>query len=141
MRYSDKLMDHFLDPRNAGEIPDADGIGTVGDPECGDFMKVWIKVDGNLIVDVKFKCKGCPAAIAVGSMVTELAVGKDLDEAMELTDDDIADALGGLPEPKQHCSNLGAAALHEAIDDHVLRFVRGETPRIEDPQSGCASPR
>ena len=124
MPYSDTLMDHFLHPRNLGEIPDADGVGEIGDPTCGDFMKVWIKVEGDVIVDAKFKCQGCPSAIAAGSMMTEMVIERDLDEAMALTDEQVADALGGLPEAKMHCSNLGASALYAAIDDHVMRFVR-----------------
>ena len=125
--YSPRVIEHFTHPRNVGEIADADGVGQVGDPQCGDFMKVWIKVEGNTLVDVKFKCQGCPSAIASGSMMTELAIGKNLDEAMELSDEDIADALGGLPPDKLHCSNLGADALHDAITDHILRFI-GVTP-------------
>lgn len=125
--YSDKIVDHFSNPRNVGEIPDADGMGLIGDPSCGDFMKVWIKVDGNVLTDVKFKCQGCPAAIATGSIMTEMAIGKDLDEAMEISDEDIAEALGGMPESKRHCSNLGAEALNHAITEHVLRFI-GEIP-------------
>ena len=127
MRYTDKVIDHFMTPRNLGEIPDADGVALIGDPTCGDFLKVWIKVDGNVIVDVKFKCQGCPAAIASASMMTEMAIGRDLDEAMELTDEQIAEALGGLPDYKAHCSNLGADALHDAVTDHVLKFI-GKIP-------------
>ncbi len=123
MIYSDEVMDHFMSPRNVGEIPDADGVGTIGDPQCGDHLAVWIKVEGNVIVDAKFKCQGCPAAIAAASMMTEMAIGKDLDEAMEITDEQIADALGGMPEPKMHCSVLGADALSDAITDHVLRSI------------------
>jgi len=121
--YSGKLLDHFTNPRNVGEIPDADGVAMIGDPSCGDFLKVWIKVEGNTLADVKFKCQGCPAAIASASVMTEMAIGKNLDEAMELTDEQIADALGGLPDAKAHCSNLGASALHDAITDHVLKFI------------------
>ena len=127
MLYTDKLLDHFMNPRNLGEIPDADGVGLIGDPRCGDFMKVWIKVDGNRIADAKFKCQGCPASIATGSVVTEMVRGLDLDEAMELSGEQIAEALGGLSEDKAHCSNLGAAALHDAVTDHVLRFI-GKIP-------------
>lgn len=127
MLYTQKLLDHFTNPRNVGEIPNADGVGVVGDPSCGDSMKVWIKVDGNIVADVKFKCQGCPASIATGSVMTEMAIGRDLDEAMELSDEQIADALGGMPERKRHCSSLGAEALHAAITDHVLRFI-GKIP-------------
>ena len=128
MLYTEQVLDHFNNPRNLGEIADADGVGEIGDPSCGDFMKVWIRVDGNVIADAKFKCQGCPTAVATGSIMTELAMGKDLDEAMEITDERIAEALGGLPEQKFHCSNLGAGALQDAITDHVLRFI-GKIPQ------------
>jgi len=122
--YSDTLMDHFLHPRNVGEIPHADGIGAMGDPSCGDHLRVWIKVDpAHRLTDVKFKCKGCPAAVACASRMTELAIGSDLDRASELTDEAIEDALGGLPPDKRHCSNLAAGARYEAILDHVVRTV------------------
>ena len=121
MRYTDKVRDHFLHPRNVGEIPDADGVGSVGDPGCGDAMTVWIKVADQHISDVKFKCKGCPAAIATGSVMTELALGKHMDDAYQITDEVIADALGGLPDGKAHCSNLGATALYRAIMNWVVR--------------------
>jgi nitrogen fixation NifU-like protein len=111
-------MDHFQNPRNMGEIPDADGIGTVGNPVCGDLMNIYIKVKDNRIVDIKFKTFGCGAAIATSSMTTELAKGKTLDEAMKLTRTNVADSLGGLPPVKMHCSNLAADGLHEAIKDY-----------------------
>jgi len=116
--YSKKVMEHFTNPRNVGEIPDADGIGTEGNPVCGDVMKVYIKVKDNKIVDAKFQTFGCGAAIAVSSMVTEMAKGKTLDEALKITRESIADALDGLPPQKMHCSNLGADALHKAIEDY-----------------------
>jgi nitrogen fixation NifU-like protein len=116
--YSEKVMDHFRNPRNMGEIPDADGLGTVGNPVCGDMMNIYIKVEDNRIVDIKFKTFGCGAAIATSSMVTELAKGKTLDEAMKLTRSDVADSLNGLPTVKMHCSNLAADGLHEAIKDY-----------------------
>ncbi|MCW4038588.1 MAG: Fe-S cluster assembly scaffold protein NifU [Candidatus Bathyarchaeota archaeon] len=116
--YSEKVMDHFRNPRNMGEIPDADGMGTVGNPVCGDMMNIYIKVEDNRIVDIKFKTFGCGAAIATSSMVTELAKGKTLDEAMKLTRSDVADSLDGLPPVKMHCSNLAADGLHEAIKDY-----------------------
>jgi nitrogen fixation NifU-like protein len=116
--YSEKVMDHFRNPRNMGEIPDADGMGTVGNPVCGDMMNIYIKVEDNRIVDIKFKTFGCGAAIATSSMVTELAKGKTLDEAMKLTRSDVADSLDGLPPIKMHCSNLAADGLHEAIKDY-----------------------
>lgn len=116
--YSEKVMDHFNNPRNVGEIPDADGIGSEGNPVCGDMMKIFIKVDEEKITDIKFKTFGCGAAIAVSSMITEMAKGKTLDEALAITKESVADALDGLPAQKQHCSNLGADALHKAIEDY-----------------------
>ena len=111
-------MDHFNNPRNMGEIPDADGIGKVGNPVCGDVMQVFIKVENNVLTDVKFKTMGCAAAIATSSMITELAKGKTLDEAMKISNKDVADSLEGLPPIKMHCSNLAADALHAAIEDY-----------------------
>jgi nitrogen fixation NifU-like protein len=113
--YSDKVLDHFKNPRNVGEIEDADAEGTVGNPVCGDMMTMYIKVKDDKIEDVKFKTFGCGAAIATSSMTTELAKGKTLDEAMEISRQDVADALDGLPPVKMHCSNRAADALHEAI--------------------------
>ena len=124
MMYSEKVLDHFKNPRNVGEIEDADGVGTVGNPVCGDMMSIYIKVKDDRIEDVKFKTFGCGAAIATTSMTTELAKGKTLDEAMEITRQDVADELGGLPPVKMHCSNLAADALHEAVKDY--REKRGE---------------
>ena len=118
MMYSEKVLDHFKNPRNVGEIEDADGVGTVGNPVCGDMMSIYIKVKDDRIEDVKFKTFGCGAAIATTSMTTELAKGKTLDEALEITREDVADELGGLPPVKMHCSNLAADALHEAIKDY-----------------------
>ena len=115
--YSKKVMDHFAAPRNVGEIKDADGIGEIGNPVCGDMMTFYIKVKNNIIEDVKFKTFGCGAAIAVSSMVSEMAMGKTLDEAMEIENKDVAEELDGLPKNKMHCSNLGADALHLAIED------------------------
>ena len=113
--YSEKVLDHFKNPRNVGEIQDADSEGTVGNPVCGDMMTMYIKVNDDKIEDIKFKTFGCGAAIATSSMTTELAKGKTLDEAMEISRQDVADALDGLPPVKMHCSNLAADALHEAI--------------------------
>ena len=124
MMYSEKVLDHFRNPRNVGEIEDADGVGTVGNPVCGDMMSVYIKVKDDRIEDIKFKTFGCGAAIATTSMTTELAKGKTLDEAMEITRQDVADELGGLPPIKMHCSNLAADALHEAIKNY--RRKKGE---------------
>jgi nitrogen fixation NifU-like protein len=114
-------MDHFMNPRNVGEIPDADGVGTVGNPVCGDIMTVYIKVKDNRLQDVKFKTFGCGAAIATSSMTTELAKGKTIEEALKITRGDVADSLGGLPAIKMHCSNLAADALHAAIEDYLKK--------------------
>lgn len=119
--YSQKVMDHFKNPRNMGEIPDADGVGTVGNPVCGDLMTIYIKVKDDRIEDVKFKTFGCGAAIATSSMTTELAKGKTLEEAMKLSRKDVADNLGGLPAIKMHCSNLAADGLHAAIEDYLKK--------------------
>ena len=124
--YTEKLLDYFLHPRNVGEIEDADGVGQIGDATCGDMVKVWIKVKDDRIVDIKFRVFGCPAAIATSSAMTELALGKSLDEAAEITDEVVADAVGGLPPDKMHCSNLGAAALYEAIMNYVVTSVEKE---------------
>ena len=115
--YTEKVMDHFMNPRNVGEIEDADGVGKIGNPTCGDMMAFYIKVDGDRLADVKFRTFGCGAAIAVSSMVSELAKGMTLEEAKALTNKAVAEELGGLPPNKMHCSNLGAEALHAAIDD------------------------
>jgi len=119
--YSEKLMDHFTNPRNVGEIPDADGVGEEGNPTCGDVMKLTIKVKDGRIEDAKFKTFGCGAAIAVSSMVTEMAKGKTLEEALSITKESVANALDGLPPQKMHCSNLGADALHKAIKDYLAK--------------------
>ncbi len=120
--YSDKVMDHFKNPRNVGEIKDADGVGTVGNPVCGDMMTMYIKVKDGKIDDIKFKTYGCGAAIATSSMTTELALGKTVDEAEAITRQDVADALDGLPPVKMHCSNLASDALREAIKDYRKRL-------------------
>ena len=119
--YSDKVMDHFRNPRNVGEIADADGIGEVGNPTCGDIMKIYIRVRGGVIEDIKFKTFGCGAAIATSSMVTEMVKGKSLAEAEGLSNRNVAEALDGLPPIKMHCSNLAADALHAAIEDYRKR--------------------
>ena len=116
--YSKEVMDHFTAPRNVGEIEDADGMGEIGNPTCGDMMTFYIKVKDNILEDIKFKTFGCGAAIAVSSMVSEMAKGKTLDEALKITNKDVAKELGGLPKNKLHCSNLGADALHAAIEDY-----------------------
>ncbi|MGC2062229.1 MAG: Fe-S cluster assembly scaffold protein NifU [Thermodesulfovibrionales bacterium] len=119
--YSDKVMDHFTNPRNVGDMPDADGVGQEGNPTCGDAMKIYIKVKDGVITDAKFKTFGCGAAIAVSSMVTEMVKGKTLDEALALSKEAVAAELGGLPPQKMHCSNLGADALKKAIEDYRSR--------------------
>lgn len=119
--YSEKVMEHFRNPRNMGEIPDADGTGTVGNPVCGDMMTIYIKVRDNRIDDIKFKTFGCGAAIATSSMITELAKGKTLGEAMKITRANVANALDGLPPVKMHCSNLAADALRAAIEDYYKK--------------------
>lgn len=120
--YSDLVMDHFRNPRNMGEIPDASGVGQVGNPVCGDIMKMYLKIgkkEGKEVIeDVKFQTLGCGAAIATSSMVTEMVKGKTLEEALEISNRAVAEALGGLPPVKMHCSNLAADAIHEAIADY-----------------------
>ena len=116
--YSEKVMEHFENPRNVGEIQEANGVGQVGNPTCGDIMKIYLTVEDNIIKDIKFKTFGCGAAVATSSMVTELAKGKTLEEALELSNAAVAEALGGLPPKKMHCSNLAADALHEAIKNY-----------------------
>lgn len=116
--YNDKVMEHFASPHNVGEIPDADGIGEVGNPTCGDIMRMYLKIVDNRIVDIKFKTFGCGAAIATSSMVTDLVRGMTLEEALQVSNRSVADALGGLPANKLHCSNLAADAVHAAIEDY-----------------------
>lgn len=119
--YTKKVMEHFTSPKNMGEIKNADGIGTVGNPVCGDLMTIYIKVKDNKIKDIKFKTFGCGAAIATSSMITELAKGKTLEEAKKITRNDVAKNLGGLPPIKMHCSNLAADALKKAIEDYLKK--------------------
>ena len=119
--YSDKVMEHFANPRNVGEIPDADGVGKVGNPTCGDVMWLYIKVKNNIITDIKFKTFGCGAAIATSSMITELARGKTIEEAKKISRQDVADSLDGLPPVKMHCSNLASDALREAIKNYEAK--------------------
>ena len=123
--YSEKVMEHFTHPRNVGEIGDADGIGEVGNPVCGDMMSFYIKVKDDRIEDIKYKTFGCVAAIAVSSTVSEMAKGKTLDEARAITKKAAAEALDGLPKEKMHCSNLGAKALSKAIEDYEERRQGG----------------
>jgi nitrogen fixation NifU-like protein len=145
--YSEKVMDHFSNPRNVGEIADADGIGEVGNPVCGDIMKFFIKVENGVITDVKFKTFGCGAAIATSSIATELAKGKTLPEAQALTNKAVAEALDGLPPIKMHCSNLAADALKAAIIDYKKRngldysnIKLDEDSECEGCAGGCALP-
>jgi nitrogen fixation NifU-like protein len=143
MIYSDKVMEHFRNPRNVGEIADADGIGEIGNPVCGDMMKFYIKVSSEggsasggkveRLVDIKFKTFGCGAAIAVSSMVTEMAMGKTLEEAKKITKQEVAKELGGLPPNKMHCSNLGAEALTKAIEDYEKKKSGIKTPAVPAP--------
>ena len=121
MQYSAKVMDHFANPRNVGELPDASGVGEVGNPACGDIMKMSIKVKDNVIVDVKFKTFGCGAAIATSSISTEMLKGKTLDEALGITNKEVAEALDGLPPAKMHCSVLAEEAIEAAIDDYLKK--------------------
>ena len=122
--YSEKVMEHFANPHNVGEIPNADGIGKVGNPQCGDVMWLYIKVKDNIITDIKFKTFGCGAAIATSSMITELARGKTLEEAKKISRQDVADSLDGLPPTKMHCSNLASDALREAIKDYETKQAK-----------------
>jgi nitrogen fixation NifU-like protein len=119
--YSEKVMDHFKNPRNVGEIPDADGIGEVGNPKCGDIMKMYLKIEDNVIVDVKFKTFGCGAAVASSSMATEMLKGKTIKEAMKITNATVAEALDGLPPVKMHCSMLAEQAIKSALLDYSKR--------------------
>ena len=119
--YSEKVMEHFMNPRNVGEIEDADGIGKVGNPACGDIMEMFIKVEKDVIVDAKFKTFGCGAAIATSSMATELIKGKPIDEALKITNEQVTKALGGLPKVKRHCSVLAEQALQSALDNYYKK--------------------
>ena len=122
--YTDLVMDHFSNPRNVGEIDDADGVGQIGNPVCGDVMRISIAVTDDRISDIKFKTFGCGAAVATSSMVTEMVMGKTLEEAAEISNKAVAEALGGLPPNKMHCSNLAADALHLAIQDYLVKAGR-----------------
>lgn len=119
--YSDKVMDHFTNPRNVGEIENADGIGEVGNPKCGDIMRIYLKVDNDILTDVKFKTFGCGAAIASSSMATELIKGKSIEEAWKLTNMAVVESLNGLPPVKMHCSVLAEEAIHKAINDYRIK--------------------
>ena len=142
MIYSDKVMDHFQNPRNVGVLKDADGQGQVGNPVCGDMMTFYIKVKDDRLTDIKFQTFGCGAAIAVSSIVSEMALGKTLDEAMTITNEMVAESLGGLPKNKLHCSNLGADALHAAIEDYRKKetVAKGGPAAETAAKPGCYCP-
>jgi nitrogen fixation NifU-like protein len=147
MIYSDKVMDHFQNPRNVGTMEDSDGMGQVGNPVCGDMMTFYIKVKDNRIADVKFQTFGCGAAIAVSSMVSEMAIGKTIEEALQISNQSVAEELGGLPKNKMHCSNLGADALHKAIENYQERQKAAESlasspekPEESEDNDSCACP-
>jgi nitrogen fixation protein NifU and related proteins len=124
IRYSKEVLEHFLRPKNAGVIDDPSGVGMIGDPDCGDSLQLFIRVEGDRITDVKYLIRGCPAAMAVASALSELAKGKPVEDALFITDDDVVEALGGLPEIKLHCSNLGASALQLALKDYYERRIK-----------------
>ena len=132
MEYTEQVMDHFMNPRNMGEMSDASGVGTVGNAKCGDIMRIYIKVEGDVITDVKFKTFGCGAAIATSSKATEIVKGMTLEEAEKVTNKMVMEALGGLPPVKVHCSVLAEEALHAAIQDYRERLEKGEKPRTEE---------
>ena len=132
MDYTEQVMDHFMHPRNMGEMEDASGVGTVGNAKCGDIMRIYIKVENDVITDVKFKTFGCGAAIATSSKATEIVKGMTLEEAEKVTNKMVMEALGGLPPVKVHCSVLAEEALHAAIQDYRERLANGEKPRTEE---------
>ncbi|HEX2986341.1 MAG TPA: Fe-S cluster assembly scaffold protein NifU [Caproiciproducens sp.] len=137
MAYSEKVMDHFANPRNVGEIPDASGVGEVGNPKCGDIMRMYLKIEGDTITDVKFKTFGCGAAIATSSMATELIKGKKIEDALKLTNKAVMEALDGLPPVKIHCSVLAEQAIKAALSDYYRKQgidplpIVGEIPECE----------
>lgn len=134
MMYSEKVMDHFANPRNVGEIENADGVGEVGNAKCGDIMKIFLKIDNDVISDVKFNTFGCGAAIATSSMATEMIMGKTIDEALQLTNKAVTEALGGLPPVKLHCSVLAEEAVKTAVQDYYARQGK-ELPEELRPRS------
>jgi len=144
MMYSEKVMDHFANPRNVGEIPDANGVGEVGNPKCGDIMKMFLKIEDNVLVDVKFKTFGCGAAIATSSMATELVKGKTIDEALKLTNSAVVEALEGLPPVKIHCSVLAEQAVKAALSDYYTRLgidpvpIVGEIKDDDHEEASCS---
>ncbi len=129
MEYTEQVMDHFMNPRNMGELENPSGVGTVGNAKCGDIMRIYIQVENDVITDVKFKTFGCGAAIATSSKATEIVKGMTLEEAEKVTNKMVMDALGGLPPVKIHCSVLAEEALHAAIQDYRERLANGEAPR------------
>lgn len=142
--YSKKVMEHFLNPKNLGEIENADGVGKVGNLKCGDIMYIYIKVSKNkegkeIIEDIKFKTLGCAAAIATSSMITELAKGKTLTEAYNIDKSDVSDSLGGLPPVKMHCSNLASDGLKEAINDYLVKNNREPLEIIKQKEYTCCN--
>ena len=145
--YNQKVMEHFKNPRNVGILEDADGVGEVGNPICGDMMTFYIKVKDRVIEDIKFQTFGCGAAIAVSSMVSEMAKGKNLQEVLKISHESVAKALGGLPKNKLHCSNLGADALHSAIVDYyrkkegkIPKELKRRTPYLGKEDDACYCP-
>ncbi len=141
MKYSETVMEHFRNPRNVGVIENADGVGEVGNPVCGDMMTFYIKVKDDRLEDVKFQTFGCGAAIAVSSMVTEMAKGKTIEEALKITNKSVAEHLDGLPKNKMHCSNLGADALHKAIENYQNKLKSKEKPSAQPGEGGtCKCP-
>ena len=139
MIYSEKVMDHFANPRNIGEIEDADGVGEVGNAKCGDIMKMYLKIDNGVITDVKFKTFGCGAAIATSSIATEMIKGKPLSEALQLTNKAVVEALDGLPPAKIHCSVLAEQAIKSAISDYYTRQGIDPTPIVGTIEDHCES--
>ena len=144
MMYSEKVMDHFANPRKVGEIPDANGVGEVGNPKCGDIMKMYLKIENNVLVDVKFKTFGCGAAIATSSMATELVKGKTIEEALQLTNSAVVEALEGLPPVKIHCSVLAEQAVKAALSDYYTRLgidpvpIVGEIKDDDHEEASCS---
>lgn len=138
-QYSEQVLDHFTKPRNVGEMPDANGVGTVGNPVCGDIMKMYLKIEDNVIVDVRFQTFGCGAAIATSSIATEMIKGKTVDEALQLTNRAVADALGGLPPVKMHCSLLAEQAVRSAIDNYLRQTTGQGLADVQTVISCCLS--
>ena len=139
MIYSEKVMDHFANPRNVGEIIDADGVGEIGNEMCGDIMKMYLKIEGGVIVDVKFKTFGCGAAVATSSMATEMIKGATIDEALQLTNKAVVEALDGLPAAKLHCSVLAEQAIKAALWDYYSRQGIDPTPIVGELHEHCES--